>query len=47
MHKILFTGGENIFTDQELKEINKLGLEIIISPPPCRRTRINKKTKRL
>lgn len=42
MYKILFTGGKDIFTKEELEEINKSGLEITIAPPPCRRTRINK-----
>lgn len=33
MHKILFTGGENIFTKEELEKLKKLGLEITIVPP--------------
>lgn len=42
MHKILFTGGENIFTEKELKELEDKRLEITILPPPCRGKRINK-----
>lgn len=41
MYKVLFTGGENIFTKEELEEINQYGLEITIAPPPCRRTGTN------
>lgn len=33
MYKILFTGGKDIFTKEELEEINKSGLEITIAPP--------------
>ncbi len=42
MHKILFTGGENIFTEKELKELEDKRLEITILPLLCRGKRINK-----